>query len=483
MDEKVIGIDIGRDAVAAVLIVTARGERRVAAYARTVLHERDPWSGLSETLDSLRAQADIAGAVYVAALPDKYLSYRHITLPFGDRRKIEKIITYELDPLLPFSPEEAIIDFFLLDEDMQSTGGEGVGVLAAVVPKVRLTEMLAGCTGSGLNPEIITSRGLAAASVLSAYEDTAFWVEIEGEEVVSALVEKGKVRLVRSFPVGKSLENGLDSVCQGLRQTLLAYEEDTGRSWASIPVFIAGEKTQDKTFARALERQFGAGPRVMDVVEGLGLVHNGRPDHNWTPGTFEVALCLALLKSVRKDYLNFRRAEFSSTGKWRQYSNRMFKIAIFVGLIVLLWFAGVFYDIYHSRQKISALRERQAAVFQDCCPNIPVSAMSLDRMRSELIALRQESGMPENISRKVYCIEILHDISRLMPAKVDAVVSRLVIGTSDAVISGDTDAFNAVDAIQNRLRESRFFKKIDISSATMDKTDKRVHFKLRVELL
>jgi len=50
------------------------------------------------------------------------------------------------------------------------------------------------------------------------------------------------------------------------------------------------------------------------------------------------------------------------------------------------------------------------------------------------------------------------------------------------VISGNTDTFNAVDNIKNRLEKSDLFKKIIISSANIDKSDNRVRFKLKVNL-
>jgi general secretion pathway protein L len=56
------------------------------------------------------------------------------------------------------------------------------------------------------------------------------------------------------------------------------------------------------------------------------------------------------------------------------------------------------------------------------------------------------------------------------------------MGSESVSISGDTDSFNSVDNIKSNLEKSDIFKKIVISAANIDKFDKRVRFKLKVNL-
>ena len=74
----------------------------------------------------------------------------------------------------------------------------------------------------------------------------------------------------------------------------------------------------------------------------------------------------------------------------------------------------------------------------------------------------------------------LNTFSTRIPKDVDVILTRLVMGPESVVISGDTDTFNSVDNIKSRLEKSGLFKKITISSANIDKSDKRVHFNLKL---
>ena len=69
-----------------------------------------------------------------------------------------------------------------------------------------------------------------------------------------------------------------------------------------------------------------------------------------------------------------------------------------------------------------------------------------------------------------------------MPKNLDVELMSIVSGADNVVVSGNTDTFNAVDDIKTGLEESDIFETVSISSATMDKSGKRVRFKIKVAL-
>ena len=79
-------------------------------------------------------------------------------------------------------------------------------------------------------------------------------------------------------------------------------------------------------------------------------------------------------------------------------------------------------------------------------------------------------------------IDILNEISRLIPKEVDVRFSRMVLGGDTITVSGDTAAFNVVDDVKTRLEESELFKSVTIASANMDKASTQVSFKLKIDL-
>jgi Tfp pilus assembly protein PilN len=103
-------------------------------------------------------------------------------------------------------------------------------------------------------------------------------------------------------------------------------------------------------------------------------------------------------------------------------------------------------------------------------------------MRIEIEAANKNALLPGKTDKHIRTIDILNHISKLIPKETDVKLTRLVIGEESVQISGNTDTFNSVDDIKSRLEQVNFFQKITISSANINKSDKRVQFKLQVHL-
>ncbi|MDY6831253.1 MAG: type II secretion system protein GspL [Thermodesulfobacteriota bacterium] len=484
MDGRVLGIDIGNTTVCAVLVGPGDSGLRIEAHAHAAMgKDVSPWQVLPGVLDALGHRADWSSAACVATFPDRQVSYRRIHMPFADPRKIEKVIAYELEPLLPFAPADLFIDFVVLFPAVSQENEAGVEVLAAAVHKEKVKEWIDGFAGAGLQPEMIVPRGWAAAAVLSADVEDALLVETSGGYVTTAVVGGGDVQWVRFFSAGTppDQEAGRSALCDGLRQTLLACEYETGVAAGLKNVFVAGADLRAGQAAKTVAACLGIDARPLNMADGSSLVTGGRPDHTWEPGLLDMALCPALLKKSRKPCINFRKGEFSLAARWLQYRHLFGGTAALAALVLVLGLMGVFYDLYSLNRSIAAVDARRQAIFRECFPE-SAAAPSAEMMRYEIDRLRESSGLPAGLDRTVYQVDILNDISRLVPRETDVVITRLDAGLNDVSVTGNTDAFQSVDTMKNRLEESDLFGTVVISSATMDKADKRVHFKLQMEL-
>ncbi|MFA7013025.1 MAG: PilN domain-containing protein, partial [Desulfobacterales bacterium] len=75
----------------------------------------------------------------------------------------------------------------------------------------------------------------------------------------------------------------------------------------------------------------------------------------------------------------------------------------------------------------------------------------------------------------------LNEISTRIPLSADVELTSFVSGSDGVVVSGNTDTFNAVDEIKNRLEKGEMFKTVTITAANMDRTSNRVQFKLKLQ--
>jgi hypothetical protein len=106
----------------------------------------------------------------------------------------------------------------------------------------------------------------------------------------------------------------------------------------------------------------------------------------------------------------------------------------------------------------------------------------LHQMQIAMAELQDAAVTPGQDRKEVRTIDILNEISRRIPDTIDVELTRMVIGDNSVLISGDTDTFNAVDAVQSRLSESERFQKVTISSTNKERNGDRIQFKMRIEL-
>jgi Tfp pilus assembly protein PilN len=105
----------------------------------------------------------------------------------------------------------------------------------------------------------------------------------------------------------------------------------------------------------------------------------------------------------------------------------------------------------------------------------------LQQMQVRIRETRQSSMGPELAGARVRVIDILNALSQNIPSSADVKMNRMVVGTDNVVLSGNTDNFNTVDDMKGGLEKAEIFKSVTISSADLEKSGKRVRFKLKLD--
>ena len=96
MNGKIIGVDFSGEAISVALVTYGKGEYRVTACDRIPLASTDQWQDFARAIAGIQEKVDMRDVTCIAALPDDWLSHRIISLPFTDRRKINKVVKFEL---------------------------------------------------------------------------------------------------------------------------------------------------------------------------------------------------------------------------------------------------------------------------------------------------------------------------------------------------------------------------------------------------
>jgi hypothetical protein len=143
---------------------------------------------LDEAVPLLTATDD-----FVLGLPISAVLAQRFRLPTVDPAEFPEMIRIQIEKALPFSPDEVTTDFEVIE---QSEGGSVVSAVA--VRNQQLAEMAAPLLERGYIPRQVTVYAAQRASTY-APEGNALLIYPEGETLVSAVTENGKVSLTRTF--------------------------------------------------------------------------------------------------------------------------------------------------------------------------------------------------------------------------------------------------------------------------------------------
>jgi Tfp pilus assembly protein PilN len=96
--------------------------------------------------------------------------------------------------------------------------------------------------------------------------------------------------------------------------------------------------------------------------------------------------------------------------------------------------------------------------------------------------VKQSAVDPVQSGGQFRTIDILYEISRLIPKDDEVALTRLDISSEGITLIGVADAFNTVDDMKGRLETSALFAKVTLGNSTKDKSGKKVRFRLKIEL-
>ncbi|MEY2480024.1 MAG: hypothetical protein QOI04_951 [Verrucomicrobiota bacterium] len=142
------------------------------------------------TLDELAPSLG-DGDEYVLALPVSAVLAQRLRLPTVEAGEFPEMVRLQIEKALPYSAEELTTDFEVIEQTEQ-----GSVVSAIAVHNERLSELAAPLLASGRIPKQITVYA-AQRGATHAAEGRALIIYPEGESLVSAITENGKLSLAR----------------------------------------------------------------------------------------------------------------------------------------------------------------------------------------------------------------------------------------------------------------------------------------------
>jgi len=133
---------------------------------------------------------------FILGLPISAILAQRFRLPTVDPTEFAEMVRIQIEKALPFSPDEVTTDFELIEQSKTDSI-----VSAVAVRNDQLAELAAPLINRGLIPRQVTVYAAQRAATHAPQGNTLL-IYPEGETLVSAVTENGKVSLTRTLDGG-----------------------------------------------------------------------------------------------------------------------------------------------------------------------------------------------------------------------------------------------------------------------------------------
>ncbi len=510
MAKHILGLDIGKSSVKAVLIeASLRRGARIVAWEKVDIAEA---GGIREALRQIQDVPILAVPTCQTSLAAGDFSFRNLKLPFKDRKKIIQTLPFELESQIPHAVDSVLFDFTVL------TGAEGSDLFAAVLPKADAEERIVLLAEHGFDAEGIDIDAVPVAAKLmtAAAQDSLTLLLDVGSSDTTGVFFKGETILqIRSFPFGGNDISSAISGALGIPfaeaearkrrgDTGPAEEEITGacrKFFASLKntmnalrmsglvdddvatVHLTGGGSLYRKFAEDLSRVLDVPAERVNVTALAGIKPVGGDDTGWDSLIMNGALALALRPLGKGPGFEFRQGEFRRKGKAFTFTPG-FSVKWAAGaaaLILLLAGGDLLVSYYADRARIDQLKAESTALLQQTFPEVTSVVDPIQQFRAKMAEAKRLAAASRSAAGGGSILAMMKDLSERIPEASAFVVLSLVQDGNKVDIRGEASGFDAAETIRKELETSGRFEHITVSSSNVRKNN-RVEFELKTIL-
>jgi len=302
---RILGLDIGKETVRAALVHSSLGKVEVERYMETpVPYASDP-QGRAEAL-RLAMHAVVAACGrppdrIVTAMDGRDVSLRIVELPRGAAKRIAEVLPFELESILPFPIEEAIVDYQLVELTASS-----LRVMTAATPREKVATLLAELSDGGIDARELAAGGAALdglVTVLPPLREPGplLLLDVGQGRTDICLLQRGLASHART------LSCGIADVTAGrlegeLHRTLSAFRN----AGAPQPVqaFLMGDAADDPNAVGWFQEKLDIATAALPLPPAPGADATGR-------ARFGGATALAARSTGRSKRIDLRQGEFA----------------------------------------------------------------------------------------------------------------------------------------------------------------------------
>jgi general secretion pathway protein L len=488
MPRRSVGVEMGAEAIRLVRVVGGLRQSRVEGWQVRPLPPPDRVDHRSAVVQALRELA-AAGWFHadqiVLSLPGDQVTTRVVTVPFQDPQKINQVLPFEIESLLPFDLDQVVISPAAVQ--LTPTGSR---VLAVVLPKSRLTDLLELGAEAGIDPTVVEVGPAALARMARAVAPQAAEspealltvIELGDSSTTLAVCRGGRLLSARTLSGRAGLSPEADHALLAELKRAVHFSVMEERT-AVTALLICGARAgdaDDSGLSGRLSEELGA-QRIEEIPawlcppEALGQheAHDGA-DGGWAAARpFAQAIGAAL--RLPEESLNFRQAEFMSPLERSRARSRSVGVIAAVLVLVVLAGADLFARYYLKERAYVAVKAQQRTLFTRTFTDVRGVVNEMEQAKDAMQTLsRRAAFLGEG---EPSALLVLDRLTKELQSLPELRVDRMQIAGAEVRFEGEVGSFESVDRVKELLRRVESATQVTISDAKMSVDQQHVRFK------
>jgi general secretion pathway protein L len=476
MAHNAIGLDLGSSEVRAVVVRVSLRQREIVQLDRekVVLDE----TGGSDPAEVLAAagrlikRINTEGASIHCAITGELASIRKIIMPASAARRLDQVLKFELDEVLPFDIEDAIFDYIETDRNAKE-----MVLQTATVLHEQVEQMVSGLESQDISPREIGVDTFAYLNRISSGD--------QGDEVI-AFVDIGHSRT--NIAILDQSEPTIRTVLRGGRQLTAKISEVGSVDFEKAEIYKkefgltgkVGEILREslRPFIREIQQTFkghlagggrpvtqmklcGGGALLLGLdrylstclvvpVEGYDIPKADATveiDTNFKGAVYALAYMLALREEVpREKRINVRRGALAFKGDYQVIKRRVRWLAGAALVVVASWGFASFAELSALADRVERQQD-QLAKRTETVFGAPI--LEYERLEEKLGVKSKQEKVPiptrdafevlEELSKRIP-FSVVHDMEQLEIKPKRVTIKGLINPNKNSDEEGDTES-------------------------------------------
>lgn len=402
----------------------------------------------------------------VTTVPSSLVTFKELSFPFMDEDKIGMVVSYEIESMLPFSPQEACIDFITTKQYKEENRSD---VMVAAVQKKWIDQAIApfleaGVEITSVSTDIIGFYNLYIRKTISESDCYAF-LSIDSQTTKVGFFINGQLKHIRT--IRKGINKGINNknLWNDIKFTLQSFADDDNQNnkLKKITLFECG---QEGLLEQAKQQ--------LDMPCEIFNFNKVCTEANITK---KQTLKAEQLSSFAATLTLPQGKDFSflpplATTKQVALFNRQTIIAICLPILTIAVLAT---HTFLQKRKLSAeLKASQQQVVKVLKQNFP--SIKGNSQRDAIDTAQREVHREENIwsslssqSRQSFLYYLSQLSTKIDRETLGLNLKKMVISKNIITLDGNVRNFEALAQFEHQLRETSLFvnvpdmQKIDFS--------------------